>query len=306
MGTVISGAGGKAANARAAATRTKGSLSFSRATSTLGRLAAEFLVFRMNPGQGPKARRAQHFVARSWHWRGPSPRHPWESAPVRRARTWPPCAACSSPSRAAICGTAGTAASPNAPSVSTASRRISGFLSFSFSVIAGNRVLGRGANVAKDDQRPEGDLIVLQGFDQTGHGLDAAFRDGGENPHADGRIGILQQLDADRDHDLRAGVNGPDGPQGSAANRCVRVFQQFGQSRHGILGRGADRTQGQRRVGADLGRLVFEQGFDRLARPRPPFRRGRPTRRALSPCRPRCPPSSLWPAESAATGVSSA
>ncbi len=127
-----------------------------------------------------------------------------------------------------------------------------------------NGIFGRGANVAEDEQGPKGGLVVLQGFDQRRHGLGAALRNGVQNPPADGRIGILQQLGAKGNHHFRAGVNGPHGPQHSAADAIVGVFQHLGQGRHGILGGGADRRQGQGRVGADLGRFVFEQIFDLL------------------------------------------
>ena len=128
-----------------------------------------------------------------------------------------------------------------------------------------NRVFGRGANVAEDDQGPVGGLVVLQGLDQAGHGLDAAFRNGVQNPPADGRIGILQQLDADGESSLSGRGEWPRWPATAVRRtRLVGVFQQLGQGRHGILGGGADRPQGQRRMGADLGRFVFEQVFDRL------------------------------------------
>ena len=263
MGTVISGAGGKAAKARAAATRTNGFLSFSRATSF------SVVSRRSSLSSGWTRARAQRLAVLSMRSSLLALARTVASAslgicPVRRARTWRPCAACSSLSRAAICGTAGAAASPNAPSVSTASRRISGFLSFSFSVIAGIASLAAGPMSRRMSRAQKAALSSFRASISAGHGLDAALRDGVQNPPADGRIGILQQLGANRDHHLRAGVNGHDGPHGGAADGLVGVFHQLGQGRHGILGGGADRAQGQRRMGADLGRLVFEQLFDRL------------------------------------------
>ena len=263
MGTVISGAGGKAAKARAAATRTNGSFVLQPRDQLLGRLAAQFLVFRMDPGQGPQARRAQHLVValgvgadRRFGVLGNLPQF---AEHERGGRAGVLIAQQGRNLRHGRRG--GLAERAQREHGLAANLRL---LVLQLLGNRRNRVFGRGANIAEDDQGPKGGLVVLQGFDQPGHGLDAAFRDGVQNPPADGRIGILQQLGADRDHHFRAGVNGPDGPHGGAANGLVGVFQQLGQGRHGILGGGADRPQGQRRVGADLGRLVFEQFFDRL------------------------------------------
>ncbi len=137
------GAGGKAAKARAAATRANGSLSFNRSTSFSA-------VSRRNSlSSGWTRARAQRLVVLSISLLLLALERMVASAslgicPILPSTNVAAVAASLSFRSSTSCGTAVSAALPIAPRVSTASRRISGRLSLSFSAIAGTASLAAG------------------------------------------------------------------------------------------------------------------------------------------------------------------
>ena len=177
MGAVISGAGGKAAKARAAATRTNGSLSFSRATSF------SVVSRRSSLSSGWTRARAQRLVVLS------IASSLLALARIVASASLGICPSCAEHERG---GRAGVLIAQQGRDLRHGRRgglahRAQGEHGLAANLRPlvlellrdrRNRIFGRGADVAEDDQGPEGGLVVLQGFDQRGHGLDAAFRNG--------------------------------------------------------------------------------------------------------------------------------
>ena len=80
------------------------------------------------------------------------------------------------------------------------------------------------------------------------------------------RVRILQEFDAQRHGDLRAGVNVQHGPDCLPADRFVGVLHQLRQGGDGRLRRRTDLAQRVGRVAPDLRRIIFQQFHQRRHR----------------------------------------
>ncbi len=164
---------------------------------------------------------------------------------------------CGSSRSATICGTAGAATSPMAARAKhgLAADLRPGVLQFSRQ--GGDRLLGLRPDVPQHDAGPIGGLVVLQGFDQGGHGLRARLGHGLEDPHPHARIGIVHELHEQRHGHLGSRPDVGQRPDGLAADGHVGVAQQVDQAGGGRLGRRADLAQRRGGMGADRRRRVF-------------------------------------------------